>query len=97
MRTVASIMAAPSPRTATASSPGQRRRSVAIALALGALVVVFYAATIIHLGPNALNKAAYNRPDGGKGAASTSVPIKDRAVPEAVRGAPPDCKQAKTC
>lgn len=34
----------------------QRMRSLAIGLALGALVIVFYVATIIRLGPNALNK-----------------------------------------
>ena len=34
----------------------QRLRSVAIALALGFMVLAFYAATIIRLGPNALNK-----------------------------------------
>ena len=35
----------------------QRTRSIAIGLALGVLVVLFYVATIIRLGPNALNKA----------------------------------------
>jgi hypothetical protein len=35
----------------------QRMRSLAIALALGALVAVFYAATIVRLGGNALNRA----------------------------------------
>ena len=34
----------------------QKMRSVAIGLALGALVVIFYVATIVRLGPNALNK-----------------------------------------
>jgi hypothetical protein len=32
----------------------QRARSVAIALALGALVVLFYVITIVKLGPNVL-------------------------------------------
>jgi hypothetical protein len=35
----------------------QRMRSFAIALALGALVALFYAATIVRLGGNALNRA----------------------------------------
>jgi len=34
----------------------QRMRSLAIGLALGALVVIFYVATVVRLGPNALNK-----------------------------------------
>jgi hypothetical protein len=34
----------------------QRMRSLAIGLALAALVVLFYVATIVRLGPNALNK-----------------------------------------
>lgn len=34
----------------------QRARSVAIALALGALVVLFYAITIVKLGPGVLNR-----------------------------------------
>jgi hypothetical protein len=33
----------------------QRMRSLAIALALGALVVLFYIATIVRMGGNALN------------------------------------------
>ena len=36
----------------------QRMRSTAIALALAALVVLFYVATIVRLGPNALRKGA---------------------------------------
>ncbi len=34
----------------------QRMRSIAIALALGFLVLLFYAATIVRLGGNALNR-----------------------------------------
>lgn len=33
-----------------------KRRSVAIALMLGAMVLLFYAATIVRLGGNAMNK-----------------------------------------
>jgi len=36
----------------------QRMRSLAIGLALGALVIIFYVATIVRLGPNALNKGS---------------------------------------
>jgi thiol:disulfide interchange protein len=35
----------------------QRMRSLAIALALGALVALFYVATIVRMGGNALNRA----------------------------------------
>lgn len=34
----------------------QRVRSIAIAVGLGVLVILFYAATIVHLGGNALNR-----------------------------------------
>lgn len=34
----------------------QRMRSLAIALALGAMVALFYAATIVRLGGNVLNR-----------------------------------------
>jgi hypothetical protein len=34
----------------------QRMRSIAIALALGALVALFYIATIVRMGGNALNR-----------------------------------------
>ena len=34
----------------------QRFRSIAIAVGLGVLVVLFYAATIVHLGGNVLNR-----------------------------------------
>jgi hypothetical protein len=34
----------------------RRMRSIAIALALGALVVIFYIATIVRLGGNVMNR-----------------------------------------
>ncbi len=34
----------------------QRMRSLAIALALGVMAVLFYLATIVHLGGNAVNR-----------------------------------------
>ncbi len=34
----------------------QRMRSIAIALALGAMVALFYAATIVRLGGNVMNR-----------------------------------------
>lgn len=37
----------------------QRTRSVAIGMALGALVVIFYVATLVRLGPNALKKDSF--------------------------------------
>ena len=44
--------------TLTASQKkAQRSRSVAIGLALGALVVIFYLATIIKFGPSILDRA----------------------------------------
>jgi hypothetical protein len=39
-----------------AAARANRRRSIAIAVALGVLVLMFYAATIVHLGGNAINK-----------------------------------------
>lgn len=61
----------------------RRARSLAIALGLCALVVIFYAATIVRLGPNAFRK------DGVStiGAKSKNIPITDPVV----------CKQAGTC
>ena len=35
----------------------QRMRSIAIALGLGFLVMMFYAATIVHLGANVANRS----------------------------------------
>lgn len=40
----------------TAPTREQRRRSIAIAVILGLLVVVFYLATIIRMGGNVLNR-----------------------------------------
>ena len=53
----------------------QRMRSVAIGLGLAALVVVFYVATIVRLGPNALKKDSM----GGAGAVITAP---GKAVPQ---------------
>ncbi|MGE0701444.1 MAG: hypothetical protein AB7O57_20275 [Hyphomicrobiaceae bacterium] len=61
----------------------QRTRSIAIGLALGALVVLFYVATIVRLGPNALRK------DGGGRPAPTVT------APQGVL--PAECKKAGTC
>ena len=66
----------------------QRTRSVAIALALGALVVLFYVATIIRLGPNALRKEGV-RP---------SQPVAGQSGQAGQTGdAGPACKKAGTC
>ena len=40
-----------------AASRANRKRSIAIAVALGVLVLMFYAATIVHLGGNVAPKA----------------------------------------
>lgn len=63
----------------------QRTRSLAIGLALGALVILFYVATIVRLGPNALRK------DGHSGPAVTAPQAAPQATPAA------DCKKAGTC
>ena len=72
----------------TAQIPGsedwlrrRKARSLAIALGLGALVVIFYVATLVRLGPNALKK------DGFSEIGKKSVPLNDPAV----------CKKAGTC
>ncbi len=59
----------------------RRARSLAIALGLAALVVIFYVATLIRLGPNALRR------DGAPLPAKTSAPAVDLSV----------CKKAGTC
>ncbi len=65
----------------------QRHRSVGIALGLGALVLIFYAATMIRLGPNALRK------EGFPGAATSgkNVIIEDKGSTTG------GCKQVGTC
>lgn len=42
---------------AAAEKKRRRLRSIAIALGLGFLVIMFYAATIVHLGGNVANRA----------------------------------------
>lgn len=68
----------------------QRTRSIAIGLALGALVILFYVATIVRLGPNALRKESVTRPHPALPAAT--VTESDRP-----RGPDADCKRAGTC
>ena len=67
----------------------QRMRSLAIGLALGALVILFYAATIVRLGPNALRKDGVPR----------VLPAPVQGGPAAVRSdaAEPACRKAGTC
>ena len=60
----------------------QRHRSLAIALGLGGLVVIFYVATLVRLGPNALRKEGMLLPGTGN-----VIPATDPAV----------CKKAGTC
>jgi hypothetical protein len=45
------------PRLSDAAAKRRRARSIAIALALGFLVLLFYAVTIAKLGPQVLNRA----------------------------------------
>jgi hypothetical protein len=61
----------------------RRARSLAIAIGLGLLVVIFYAATIVRLGPNALRKESF----GDVGAKSKTIELQDQAA----------CKKAGTC
>jgi hypothetical protein len=61
----------------------QKLRSIAIGIALAALVVVFYVATIVRLGPNALKK------DGmGNRAPITKAPITNDAGKDVGKQAP---------
>lgn len=62
----------------------QKGRSLAIGLGLGLLVLLFYAATIVRLGPNALKKDGFGTP---------------AAVPTATATPPTQaaCKKAGTC
>lgn len=68
----------------------QRMRSLAIGLALGALVILFYVATIVRLGPNALRKDGVPRPIPTQPAATAT----ERGPPAAPAL---DCKKAGTC
>lgn len=67
----------------------QRGRSIAIGLGLGALVVIFYVATLVRLGPNALKKDGF-----GDAPAKKNVIIKDETRE---RGGEAACKKAGTC
>lgn len=61
----------------------QRSRSIAIAWALGLMALIFYAATIVRLGPNALRRDDFNK--YGNPGAVEQVPASE------------DCKKAGTC
>ena len=64
----------------------QRMRSLAIALALGALVALFYVATIVRMGGNVLNQAACDREqrsvtaENGNGGEKVGAQRRDRTV-----------------
>ena len=62
----------------------QRKRSVAIALALGALAILFYAVTIVRLGPNAIRRDEFAPPP----------PVVEAPVQQPAGAA---CKKAGTC
>lgn len=57
MNDLSPTVAEADPVIAAAEKKRQRMRSVAIALGLGFLVMMFYAATIVHLGANVANRA----------------------------------------
>ncbi len=64
----------------------QKARSLAIALALLALVAIFYAATIVRLGPNVLNKDGFATIGAKK-----NIVIEDKSKDLVA------CKKAGTC
>ena len=64
----------------------QKSRSVAIALGLLALVAIFYATTIVRLGPNVLNKDGVSQMGAKK-----NIVIEDKTKDLAA------CKKAGTC
>lgn len=66
----------------------QRQRSLMIGLGLGALVVIFYVATLVRLGPNVVRK------DGTGGVSPKNVIVEDEAKKRAGEAA---CKKAGTC
>lgn len=75
----------------------QRARSLAIGLALGALVILFYVVTIVRLGPNSLRKDGFNQP---RAATSATVPGAAGSAGGAAGTAgerAPDCRKAGTC
>lgn len=59
----------------------RKARSLAIALGLAALVAIFYVATLVRLGPNAIKK------DGLSDLGKKGLPMNDPAI----------CKKAGTC
>ena len=68
----------------------QRSRSIAIGLGLGAMVVLFYIATIVRLGPNALNKDGFGA-SRGKPATMSTTHGSAKVVPTS------ECKQPGGC
>ncbi len=79
-------MAADGPNEQHDRAKRARMRSLAIAWALGILVVIFYAATMVRLGPNALHRDDFAR-------IPESSPVQPTpAAPDTV-----ECKKAGTC
>ena len=79
---IGSLLAAEPRPAADERTRRQRQRSTAIALALGALVVMFYVATLVRLGPNALRKDGLGQPGAGN-----KIPASDPLV----------CKRTGAC
>ena len=76
-------MAASGPSEEQARHRRQRKRSLAIALALGFLALLFYAVTIVRLGPNAIRHDEF------------APPALEQQAPQAPVDT--DCKKAGTC
>ena len=64
----------------------QRTRSIAIAVSLGVMAILFYVATIVRLGPNAIRPSEFRTAPAPAGATA----VEPAADAEA-------CKKAGTC
>lgn len=82
--TIAVIMMLTAAMNTASLSEAQRRqrtKSLAIAGALFGMVALFYAATIVRLGPNALNRDMNQRPADAKAPAAQAPAAPSKAVP----------------
>lgn len=73
------VMTAQKPDETVDPQRRQRARSLAIAWALGILVIIFYAATIVRLGPNAMNKDSFGASMGDPAATAAKKTQSDPA------------------
>jgi len=79
-------MAGEGTREQEARAKQQRARSLAIALSLGFMAILFYVATIVRLGPNAIRPSEF-RPPAQQAATPADAPAADAEA----------CKKAGTC